>query len=134
MTGDEAPMRKSVAGSDSVKRRASHELHSVSSTVAVVDDKPDFHGMLRSLCERAGLNLVSECSDERNVLAVLRRVKPSIAIVDVQLLILNGQELIRLVHRENPQIGSLLPLDFRMMNCLMMQYRVAPLRSSSKRM
>jgi DNA-binding NarL/FixJ family response regulator len=68
-----------------------------------MDDKPDYRAALRSLSVESGLNVVGECSDSRNALAILRRSKPAIAIVDVHLPHLNGIEVIRTMHREIPQ-------------------------------
>jgi len=85
-------------------RRASHGRAAAAWTIAVVGDKPDFREKLRSLSEGAGLRVVGECADERNALALLRSIKPAIAMVDVQFPALNGIEIIRRMHQESPQI------------------------------
>ena len=90
-------------GSGVAYRRATNGLRNAASTVVVVDDTPDFREKLRLLSEGVGLRVIGECADERSALAVLRRFKPAIAIVDVQLPMLNGMEIIRRIHRESPQ-------------------------------
>jgi DNA-binding NarL/FixJ family response regulator len=83
---------------------ASHSRQTPGVSLVVMDDKPDYRAVLRSLSEESGLNVVGECSDERNAMALLRRARPAIAIVDVHTPHMNGIEIIRTLHREIPQI------------------------------
>jgi len=81
-----------------------HSRQTAGVSLVVMDDKPEFRAVLRSLSAECGLNIVGECSDGRNAMALMRRSRPAIAIVDVHLPHLNGIEVIRTLHREIPQI------------------------------
>jgi len=67
----------------------------------VVDDHP-------ALLSEAGVEVVGEAADGRAALAVVREVRPELAVVDVALPGLSGIELCRRIRRRLPQVQVVL--------------------------
>ena len=74
----------------------------------VVDDHPVVREGLRALLSEAGVEVVGEAADGRAALAVVREVRPELAVVDVALPGLSGIELCRRIRRRLPQVQVVL--------------------------
>ena len=74
----------------------------------VVDDHPVVREGLRALLSEAGVEVVGEAADGRAALAVIREVRPELAVVDVALPGLSGIELCRRIRRRLPQVQVVL--------------------------
>lgn len=74
----------------------------------VVDDHPVVREGLRALLSEAGVEVVGEAADGRTALAIIREVRPEVAVVDVALPGLSGIELCRRVRRRLPQVQVVL--------------------------
>jgi two-component system LytT family response regulator len=61
----------------------------------IVDDEPLARDRLRSLLEReAGLELIGECGDGKEALEVIRRERPDLVFLDIQMPELDGFDLL----------------------------------------
>jgi len=74
----------------------------------IVDDHPVVREGLRAFLSQAGVEVVGEAAEGRTALAVIREVRPEVAVVDVALPGLSGIELCRLVRRRLPQVQVVL--------------------------
>ncbi|MCD6128353.1 response regulator transcription factor [Candidatus Bipolaricaulota bacterium] len=74
----------------------------------VVDDHPVVREGLRALLSEAGVEVAGEAADGRTALAVIREVRPELAVVDVALPGLSGIELCRRIRRRLPQVQVVL--------------------------
>jgi len=74
----------------------------------VVDDHPVVREGLRALLSEAGVEVAGEAADGRAALAVIREVRPELAVVDVALPGLSGIELCRRIRRRLPQVQVVL--------------------------
>ena len=74
----------------------------------VVDDHPVVREGLRALLSEAGVEVVGEAADGRAALAVVREVRPELAVVDMALPGLSGIELCRRIRRRLPQVQVVL--------------------------
>jgi two-component system nitrate/nitrite response regulator NarL len=69
--------------------------------VIVADDHPVYReGLLRIFTERAEFDLVSEVGDGAEAVAEIRRLRPAVAIVDLQLPDMDGIAVVEAVERE----------------------------------
>jgi DNA-binding NarL/FixJ family response regulator len=71
-------------------------------TVVVVDDHPLFRqGVVETLSMEADIEVVGEASNGEDAMAILKSVRPDVAIVDVNLPGINGQQVTRNLAGEN---------------------------------
>lgn len=74
-------------------------------TVLIVDDEPMARATLRSLLEaEAGVELLGECSNGAEALTSLRRTRPDLLFLDVEMPGMNGFEVIEALGEENPPL------------------------------
>ena len=65
-------------------------------TVVVIDDHPLFRqGVVETLALEPGIEVVGEASNGDDGMAILRTLQPNVAVVDVNLPGLNGQQITR---------------------------------------
>ena len=57
----------------------------VAHTVLIVDDHPSFRASARAILEADGFEVVGEAEDGASGLAALRRLRPDVVLLDVQL-------------------------------------------------
>jgi len=62
----------------------------VPSTVLIVDDHPSFRASARAILEADGFEIVGEAEDGTTGLKMLRRLRPDIVLLDVQLPDMSG--------------------------------------------
>jgi len=73
-------------------------------SVVIADDHPMLRDGLRLLLERqAGIQVVGEAADGRSAVALVRRVAPSVVVMDVSMPGLNGVEATRILHASVPE-------------------------------
>jgi DNA-binding NarL/FixJ family response regulator len=58
---------------------------SVTPTVLIVDDHPSFRASARAILEADGFTVIGEAADGTTALAELRRLRPDVVLLDVQL-------------------------------------------------
>ena len=63
--------------------------------ILIVDDDARFRALARSLLEASGHTVVAEAADAAQAMAMVRRVRPDAALVDVQLPDIDGLTLAR---------------------------------------
>ena len=61
-----------------------HDCH-VTRTVLIVDDHPSFRASARAILEADGFTVVGEAEDGTSALLELRRLRPDVVLLDVQL-------------------------------------------------
>ena len=66
-----------------------HDGH-VTQTVLIVDDHPSFRASARAILEADGFSIVGEAEDGVTGLALLRRLRPDVVLLDVQLPDMSG--------------------------------------------
>jgi DNA-binding NarL/FixJ family response regulator len=64
-------------------------------TVLIVDDHAPFRALARALLQLEGFEVVGEAADARSALDAIRRLRPSVVLLDVQLPDLDGFEVTR---------------------------------------
>jgi DNA-binding NarL/FixJ family response regulator len=64
-------------------------------TVLIVDDHAPFRAVARALLQLEGFVVVGEAADARSALDAIRRLQPSVVLLDVQLPDLDGFEVAR---------------------------------------
>ncbi len=70
-------------------------------TIVVVDDHPLFRqGVINILSLESGFKIVGQAENGTNALALIRNLRPSIAVVDIGLPGMNGQQVTRRVVQE----------------------------------
>jgi len=68
----------------------------MSTKVVVADDHPIFRqGLIRSIQEAGGFEVVGEAADGRQALDLLEQLRPDIAVVDIAMPTMDGLALIR---------------------------------------
>lgn len=72
---------------------ASATIHSMGTTVLIVDDHPNFRASVRRLLLDAGYEVVGEAPDGASALAAARELHPAIVLLDIQLPDLDGFEV-----------------------------------------
>ncbi len=76
--------------------------------IVVADDHPVFRrGLVRVLEAADGIEVVAEAADGEEAVHAIRRLRPDLAIVDLQMPAMHGLEVTRTVARELPQTGLL---------------------------
>ena len=69
--------------------------------VIVADDHPLYRdGVVRAIKATPELELVAEAADGREALAEINRLEPDVALIDMRMPGLEGQELVELVKRD----------------------------------
>ena len=69
-------------------------------TVIIADDHPIFRKGLRLVIEDAGMRVLAEADDGAEALELVRRLRPDVAVIDVEMPKLDGFELARLLRDE----------------------------------
>jgi DNA-binding NarL/FixJ family response regulator len=64
-------------------------------TVLIVDDHAPFRALARALLQLEGFEVVGEAADALSALDAVRRLRPSVVVLDVQLPDLDGFEVAR---------------------------------------
>jgi DNA-binding NarL/FixJ family response regulator len=64
--------------------------YEVTQTVLIVDDHPSFRASARAILEADGFEVVGEAEDGTSGLAELRRLRPDVVLLDVQLPDMSG--------------------------------------------
>jgi DNA-binding NarL/FixJ family response regulator len=59
-------------------------------TAIVVDDHPSFRASARAMLEDAGFDVVAEAADGTSALELVKRVRPDVVLLDVQLPDMSG--------------------------------------------
>lgn len=65
-------------------RRICHDGR-VALTVLIVDDHPSFRASARAILEADGFEIIGEAEDGATALSLLRRLRPDVVLLDVQL-------------------------------------------------
>ncbi|MEC5400167.1 response regulator [Uliginosibacterium sp. H1] len=79
-----------------------------SSTVVVVDDNDTTRAMLRGILRQDGLDVIGEAKDGESALQVVRRLKPALVCLDVQMPGSNGLEVLQTIKAELPSVRVLM--------------------------
>ncbi len=66
-------------------------------SVLVVDDNPFMRGIVRNLLANIGVKKIFEAADGIAALEMIRQVPPDIVVLDWEMPLLNGPELVRIV-------------------------------------
>jgi two-component system response regulator DegU len=70
-------------------------------TIVVVDDHPIFlQGVVDTLSLEAGFKIIGTAADGETAINLIRSLKPMIAVVDINLPLMNGQQVTHLVIQE----------------------------------
>jgi len=68
----------------------------MSTRIVVADDHPIFRqGLIRSIQEAGGFDVVGEAADGRQALDILEQLRPDIAVVDIAMPMMDGLALVR---------------------------------------
>ncbi len=68
---------------------------SMARTVLIVDDHAPFRAQARALLQLEGFEVVGEAADAQSALDAIRRLRPSVVLLDIQLPDLDGFEVAR---------------------------------------
>jgi two-component system LytT family response regulator len=80
--------------------------------VMIAEDEPGSRARLRQLVQRApGLQLVAECRNGRETVDVIRRARPSVVFLDVQMPGLNGFDVLAALGPDAPVIVFVTAFD-----------------------
>ena len=66
-------------------------------SLLLVDDNPFMRNLVRSLLLNIGVKTIYEAGDGINALEIIRSVKPDVVVLDLEMPLLNGAELVRIV-------------------------------------
>lgn len=66
-------------------------------TLLVVDDNPFMRGLVRNLLANIGVKTIYEAGDGIAALDMIRQVTPDVVLLDWEMPLLNGAELVRIV-------------------------------------
>jgi DNA-binding NarL/FixJ family response regulator len=72
--------------------------------VLIADDHPLFRDGLRSLLEARGINVVAEARNGREAVEQAKRLKPDVALMDLNMPELGGLDATRLISAEQPEV------------------------------
>jgi DNA-binding NarL/FixJ family response regulator len=95
MRADEAQSRSISSSAQSAVARTAVALlmchdWKVTQTVLIVDDHPSFRASARAILEADGFSIVGEAEDGATGLALLRKLRPDVVLLDVQLPDMSG--------------------------------------------
>lgn len=76
--------------------------------VVIADDHPLFRAGIRERLAGAGIEVVGEAADGEEACALVARLRPEVAILDISMPGLNGIEATRRIKAEWPEIGVLI--------------------------
>lgn len=77
-------------------------------TAVIVDDHPLINGAIRSLLERTGdFKVVAECTDGQSALTVVIELRPDVLIIDLDLPLLGGIEVISRLRQDHDAMAIL---------------------------
>jgi DNA-binding NarL/FixJ family response regulator len=76
--------------------------------VVLADDHVLVRQSLRSFLEREGIQVVGEASDGQEVIGVVSRLRPEVAVLDISMPLLNGLEAACELHRTAPDTKTIL--------------------------
>jgi len=68
---------------------------SMARTVLIVDDHASFRAQARALLQLEGFEVVGEAADAQSALDAIRRLRPNVVLLDIQLPDLDGFEVAR---------------------------------------
>lgn len=77
-------------------------------TVVVVDDNDTTRAMLRGILRQDGLEVVGEAKDGESALEVVRKLKPGLVCLDVQMPGSSGLEVLQTIKAELPSVRVLM--------------------------
>src|SRR5262245_54899698 len=72
--------------------------------VLIADDHPLFRDGLRSLLEARGIDVVAEARNGREAVEQAKRLKPDVALMDLNMPELGGLDATRLISTEQPEV------------------------------
>jgi DNA-binding NarL/FixJ family response regulator len=76
--------------------------------VVLADDHVLVRQSLRSFLEREGIQVVGEASDGQELIGVVSRLGPEVAVLDISMPLMNGLEAAGEIHRVSPNTKSIL--------------------------
>jgi DNA-binding NarL/FixJ family response regulator len=76
-------------------------------TIILADDHPLLRKGLKDLIQEEGYKILGEAGDGEQALTLIRKLKPSIIIIDIQMPKLNGLEVIRILRKENQDVKAI---------------------------
>ena len=76
--------------------------------VVLADDHVLVRQSLRSFLEREGIQVAGEASDGQEVIGVVARLRPEVAVLDISMPLMNGLEAANEVHRVSPDTKTIL--------------------------
>lgn len=83
-------------------QRVAYSLDMDEITIIVVDDHPLFRqGVINTLALEAGFRIIGEAANGMEALELIRRVKPDVAILDINLPDINGQQVTHYINQDS---------------------------------
>jgi CheY-like chemotaxis protein len=79
-------------------------------TVLIVDNHAPFRALARAMLQLEGFEVVDDAADARSALDAVRRLRPSVVLLDIQLPHLDGFEVARRLARAGDPPAIVLPL------------------------
>ena len=76
--------------------------------VVLADDHVLVRQSLRSFLEREGIQVVGEASDGQELIGVVSRLSPEVAVLDISMPLMNGLEASGEIHRVSPDTKTIL--------------------------
>ena len=76
--------------------------------IVLVDDHAMIRQGLKVILESEGFQVAGEASDGREAIALCRRVRPDVAVLDISMPLLNGLDAAQEIMKERPQVRIVL--------------------------
>ena len=76
--------------------------------VVLADDHVLVRQSLKSFLEREGIQVVGEASDGQELIGVVARLRPEVAVLDISMPLMNGLEAAGEIHRASPDTKAIL--------------------------
>jgi DNA-binding NarL/FixJ family response regulator len=76
--------------------------------IVLADDHAMIRQGLKVILESEGFQVAGEASDGRDAIALCRRVRPDVAVVDISMPLLNGLDAAQEIMKERPQVRIVL--------------------------
>jgi len=70
----------------------------------IVEDEPHVRVFLRLLLKDAGIGQTWEAGDGTQAVAMIAQHRPELVLLDVNMPLMNGLELLQLLHQEQPEL------------------------------